>query len=192
MTDKFTDPETAGQDGTGVDRPETTRRDATRRRLLKGASLAAPAVFTLPSAASAIAFGSITTCVRKTEEQPENFHVGLQDRWARKAVPAIHVVCIDDASNDDWLSTSEGDRRVLVHYGRDMYVDGNNQQFSRNRDGYYVDHRGRRYREVSGVGERYTVAFVSDDGKLLGMHPRNRFHGRAVTGSCWISLLPNI
>lgn len=190
MTENYTDPEATGQDR--VERPGTTKREATRRQLLKGASLAAPAVFTLPSTASAIAFSSATSCVRNTEDQPKSQHVGMRDRWARKPVPAIHVVCIDNSPSDDWLAASEGDRRVLVRYGRDMYVDGQNRRYSLNHEGYYVDSRGLRYREVSGAGERYTVAYVSDDGQLLGMHPRNRLRGRAVTASCWISLLPNI
>ena len=158
---------------------------ATRRKLLRGAALTAPAVLTLPSAASAIAFDSATQCVRNMTESPDYLHVGQTDDFARQEVAGISVSRAGGGFN--------AERHVLVKYDFDYYVDELNRRWSLNSNGRFLDPDGKQYQIDSTTGSRYTVAWVNDDGQLLGVHPKYAdptWGGKAISGSCWISLLP--
>ncbi len=162
-----------------------------RRRFLRTSAIAAPAVFTLPSSAAAINFGSFAQCVRNTEIQPGYLHTAAEDNWARQPVPAVHVV---PKSMAEQFPPDPTQVQILVRYGTpEVYVDANNQPWQRLFTGEYQGpYSAEPYVETQQTSQRYTVAFVTDEGEIVGTHPKfvNEEGVHAVTGSCWISLLP--
>lgn len=170
--------------------PRKPVAQASRRRLLKGVALTAPAVFTLPSDAAALAFGSFAQCVRNMTAEPERLHIGGTDNFARRRIGGIHIHKVID----DPLKTSydpyDQDVHVLVRYNDpSLWIDERGQRWTEY-SGYYYNRAGEKYQPFD-RGDRYTVAFVDDNGQVLGVHPKYKsYGGRAVTGSCWISLLP--
>ena len=155
-----------------------------RRRLIGSASavIAAPAIFTLPNTAGAKAFGSIASCVRNTGKRPSKYHVGSRDRWARSKVYGIYL-------EPDVPGT--GPDEVIVKYGRGHYVCGRNRRWSKGyRPGTFVSPDGVMYRKVARRKDRYTVAWVDHRGRMLGNDYRWGKHGgKAISGSCWVSIL---
>ncbi len=175
----------AGTAGDGADNADCAPRPPlSRRRILKGAALSAPAIFTLPSNAAAIAFGSFAQCVRNTEPRATQLHVDSSDGVARREVAGIYVK-MDGEESQPWTGT--GNDHVLVDYLGGVYVDEQNRPWTKIL-GAYFDPDGIKYFDSGTTGRRYTVAFVNDDGEILGIHPDNIEHGKAISGSCWASI----
>ena len=178
----------------------TQNLDTKRRRFVKGAAIIAPAIFTLPSGASANAFGSFAMCVRNTEDKPELQHTKREDRWARKKVGGFYIAKVkEDATSGekDYFSYADQDVdlnnvHVLVGYGSNYYIDEGNRRWERSFDGYYrCDRFPGKFKQIKSTS-RLTLAYVSESGEMMGINPKNAKYGggKAVTVSCWISLLP--
>lgn len=156
--------------------------DPDRRRWLTG-MLAGPAIVSLPSQASALAFSSAARCLNSTYSTEIPLHVGIQDQWARQECTGI-----------TYATPNGRDSVALVRYGYDL-----RDEFWRiwpenaKGDQAFDPDTGQMYKIGTSV-PRLKLVFLElqDSTQLLTDDPSAMDFGAVpVTGSCYISLAYN-
>jgi len=152
-----------------------------RRRLLTGAA-ALPVIMTLPTNASATAFGSAMQCLDSQNKQPTDFFTMAPNGWATKPFKCIRVA-LPNGSDSHELGVYGYDK-LFSRHGVRWYYDGSTDRYKP--EGYW---RGSGYKKV-GDGSGYTYIYVAQNGTYMGTDPRYRsMGGLAVYGSCYVSIV---
>jgi hypothetical protein len=149
-----------------------------RRRLLTG-SAALPIVMTLPTQASAAAFGSTLRCLNSQTEQPADYFTMTATGWATRPLNCIRVALPN--GSDPWVIGDFGGGKYFDRTGGAWYPD--NRWFKR-----VGDYSGKKY-DVKGYTSANAYVYVYSNGTYAGMDPSLRKMGAvAVYGSCYASI----
>lgn len=151
---------------------------ASRRRLLTGAA-ALPVVMTLPTNASAAAFGSTLRCLDNQAKQPKDYFTLSRNGWASETLRVFRVAL--SGGSDPWDVGDYGGGKYYDRTGRAWYPSGSKFK--------PVGYSGPGYAVIQ-TRTAYTYIYVGNDGKYWGVDPRYRSQGGlAVYGSCYTSIM---
>jgi len=135
---------------------------------------------TLPTNASAGAFGSTLRCLQNQQEQPNDYFTLSRTRWASETLRCIRIARPDGS-----------DRKVLGDYGGGKYYDRSGRAWYPSGNRFY--RVGSSYGSgyvVQGYTSAYTYVYVGQDGSYWGVDPVYRSRGgQAVFGSCYVSIM---
>ena len=152
-----------------------------RRRLLTGAA-ALPVIMTLPTNASAAAFGSALTCLNNTNTQPADVFAIAPNGWATKPLDTIQVSRPNNS--DPWTLGVFDGGKLFDRAGTQWYTDGT--WYAPNS---YPSATNRYKKDGTGSGYKYIYVGPSD-GQVWGTDPKYRTMGGVVPyGSCYVSLV---
>jgi hypothetical protein len=173
-------PNTPLTDGKKQDVSPGSGSGATSRRRLLTGSAALPVVMTLPTNASAAAFGSSLRCLNNQTDQPDSYFAMAPDGWKTEQVACIRVSL-----------TNGNDPCDVGDYGGGKYYDRNGRKWYPAGDRFvpegYGDGPGY---VVKSYTTAYTYVYVGEDGTYWGIDPTYRSRGGlAVYGSCYASIM---
>jgi hypothetical protein len=158
--------------------------DLSRRRWLTG-MLAGPAVVSLPSSASAAAFGSISTCVENgLSAQSILLHVPIDqpDGYAREECSGCVVYKGGGNGYREECLVEYGSGKLMDCFWNEWWWKGTNQVTNSAGDTMKFD--GTMVKRL-----RLVFAQVDDVGEFLTANPDSTYWGATpVTGSCYVSI----
>lgn len=171
-------PSTPLTDGKKQDVSPGSGSGATSRRRLLVGSAALPVVMTLPTNASAAAFGSALTCLNNQRDQPNDYFAMSPNGWQTQPLRCIRVA-----------RRYSDEVKDIGDYGGGKYYDRNGRRWYAIGDRFVAEGSDRKY-YVKSYTTAYTYIYVGEDGSYWGTDPVYRSRGgQAVYGSCYISIM---